>query len=67
MLRVKIRAKFVALEIVIKLIRMNETTKEETIMGKREVPQSHSIKYYKIHVERKTLEGNRLKCYQFIL
>lgn len=45
MLRVKIRAKFVALEIVIKLIRMNETTKEETIMGKREVPQSHSIKY----------------------
>ena len=46
MLRVKIRAKFVALEVVIKLIRMNETTKEEAIMGKRkEVPKSHSIKY----------------------
>ena len=46
MLRVKIRAKFVALEVIIKLIRMNETTKEETIMGKRkEVPKSHSIKY----------------------
>ena len=28
MLRVKIRAKFVALEIVIKLIRMNDTTKK---------------------------------------
>lgn len=34
MLRPEIRAKFVALEIVIKLIRVNETTKEENTMGK---------------------------------
>lgn len=35
MLRPEIRAKSVALEIVMKLIRVNGTTKEENTMGKR--------------------------------
>ena len=34
-LRPEIRAKFVTLEIVIKLIRVNEATKEENTMGEK--------------------------------